>query len=285
MADDADKEDWSKEQDEASDTWGDMGLERYQAAHDDAGEDNYHVLTETPGTKQLIFVHTGNTGSEAYLSLANQLEGFCSLAVLDQWNIYHQDDIKHGIPEIAKKYVEILKKHHPHGPYYLGGWCYGGMIAYEMACQLTAQGEKVEQLFMFDAHTVKKQEFKEMFTSRTGESMREYFEHSPLFTSLIGRGLIDALVANSLQVNADMMRFRPKLYDGNVVYFKAITPAPGLKGRMAEYFNEMTSKRAGGYERYIPQDKLHIIDIKQEHDNLMNELSLSIEVPVIKQYL
>lgn len=285
MADDADKEDWSKEQDEASDTWGDMGLERYQAANDDAGEDNYRVLTETPGTKQLIFVHTGNTGSEAYLSLANQLEGFCSLAVLDQWNIYHQDDIKHGIPEIAKKYVEVLKKHHPHGPYYLGGWCYGGMIAYEMACQLTAQGEKVEQLFMFDAHTVKKQEFKEMFTSRTGESMREYFEHSPLFTSLIGRGLIDALVANSLQVNADMMRFRPKLYDGNVVYFKAITPAPGLKGRMAEYFNEMTSKRAGGYERYIPQDKLHIIDIKQEHDNLMNELSLSIEVPVIKQYL
>lgn len=278
MSDSSLREDWSREDNAVC--WNDGGYDR-----SDGYDDNYKVLTETPGTKQLVFVHTGNTGSEAYQSLANQLEGFCSFAVLDQWNLYHRDDIKHGIPEIAGKYIEVLQAHQPHGPYYLGGWCYGGMVAYEMACQLTAKGEVVEQLIMFDVHTVKKQIFKDMFTGRSEDSMRKYFEHSPLFESLIKRGLTDSLVANSLQVNADMMRFHPKLYDGNVLYFKAIAPAQGLKGRMAEYFTEMNGKRAGGYEKYIPNDKLHIVDIKQEHDNLMNEASLSIEVPVMKQYL
>lgn len=280
MSDPSLQENWSKEDNAVC--WNDGRFDRNDG---DGYDDNYKVLTHTPGTKQLVFVHTGNTGSEAYQSLANQLEGFCSFAVLDQWNLYHRDDIKHGIPEIAGKYIEVLQAHQPHGPYYLGGWCYGGMVAYEMACQLTAKGEVVEQLIMFDVHTVKKQVFKDMFTGRSEDSMRKYFEHSPLFESLIKRGLTDTLVANSLQVNADMMRFHPKLYDGNVLYFKAITPAPGLKGRMAEYFDEMNGKRAGGYEKYIPNDKLHIVDIKQEHDNLMNEVSLSIEVPVMKQYL
>ena len=154
-----------------------------------------------------------------------------------------------------------------------------------MACQLKEMGEQVDELFMFDVHTVRKQVFKDMFINQTSDSMRNYFEHSPLFESLIKRGLIDALVANSLQVNFDMVHYQPRPYDGEVIYFKAITPAVGLKGRAAEYFEEMNSKRAGGFERYIRQHKLHIVDIRQEHDNLMNEASLSIEIPYMKQYL
>ena len=275
------REDWSKEQHNGNDGWHDEGL---TAACDDS-TDNYKILTEKPGGKQLVFVHTGNTGSDAYLALADGLKDFCSFAVIDQWNLYHRDDIKHGIPEIARKYVEVLREHHPHGPYYLGGWCYGGLIAYEMACQLKEMGEQVEELFMFDVHVIRKPVFKDMFIKQSGDAMRKYFEHSPLFESLIKRGLIDALVANSLQVNFDMVQYQPKPYDGEVIYFKAITPALGLKGRAAEYFEEMNSKRAGGFEKYLHQHKLHIVDIKQEHDNLMNEASLSIEVPYMKQYL
>jgi thioesterase domain-containing protein len=277
----SEREDWSKEQHSGN---GDWYNEELTTAFDDS-TDNYKILTEKPGGRQLIFVHTGNTGSDAYLALANGLKDCCSFAVLDQWNLYHRDDIKNGIPEIARKYIGVLREHQPHGPYYLGGWCYGGLIAYEMACQLKEMGEQVEELFMFDVHVVRKQVFKNMFIKQSGDAMRRYFEHSPLFESLIKRGLIDALVANSLQVNFDMVQYQPKAYDGEVIYFKAITPASGLKGRAAEYFEEMNSKRAGGFEKYIRQHKLHIVDIKQEHDNLMNEASLSIEIPYMKQYL
>jgi thioesterase domain-containing protein len=40
----------------------------------------------------------------------------------------------------------------PHGPYRLAGWSLGGVLAYEMATQLTAQGETVDYLAIFDAH-------------------------------------------------------------------------------------------------------------------------------------
>ena len=39
----------------------------------------------------------------------------------------------------------------PHGPYLLGGSCFGGVIAFEMAQQLRASGNEVGPLFLFDS--------------------------------------------------------------------------------------------------------------------------------------
>ena len=46
----------------------------------------------------------------------------------------------------AAVYCDELRAIQPSGPYLLGGTCLGGMVAYEMAQQLTAAGEKVETL-------------------------------------------------------------------------------------------------------------------------------------------
>lgn len=55
-----------------------------------------------------------------------------------------------SIEEMASLYVNEIKKVQPHGPYFIGGYCMGGTVAYEMAQQLTAQGEKVALLAVFD---------------------------------------------------------------------------------------------------------------------------------------
>ena len=55
--------------------------------------------------------------------------------------------------DIAARYVKELLALRPHGPYYLGGYCLGGNIAYEMACRLSDQGEKVALLVLIDADT------------------------------------------------------------------------------------------------------------------------------------
>ncbi len=47
------------------------------------------------------------------------------------------------IVDMARYYVQLLKKHQPRGPYYLGGWCFGGIVAYEMACQLVRNNDQV----------------------------------------------------------------------------------------------------------------------------------------------
>ncbi|PWU16006.1 MAG: hypothetical protein C5B50_14295, partial [Verrucomicrobia bacterium] len=54
------------------------------------------------------------------------------------------DGVEHeSIAKMAAQYIAELRIVQPHGPYYLGGYCFGGNVAYEMACQLQAQGQSV----------------------------------------------------------------------------------------------------------------------------------------------
>ncbi len=55
-----------------------------------------------------------------------------------------------GIEELAAQYVTDLRAFQPHGPYYLGGYCFGGNVAYEMARALRAAGEEVAMLALIN---------------------------------------------------------------------------------------------------------------------------------------
>ena len=54
------------------------------------------------------------------------------------------------VEEMAAHYVDEVLSFQPKGPYYLGGYCMGGMIAYEIARLLTLQGQDVALLALFD---------------------------------------------------------------------------------------------------------------------------------------
>jgi amino acid adenylation domain-containing protein len=54
------------------------------------------------------------------------------------------------VEEMATFYLKEIVQAQPRGPYFLGGYCLGGTIAYEMAQQLKAKGEKVEVVIMLD---------------------------------------------------------------------------------------------------------------------------------------
>jgi amino acid adenylation domain-containing protein len=56
------------------------------------------------------------------------------------------------IEQIAALYVRDIQRVRPAGPYLLGGWSMGGLIAFEMARQLNLQGEEVGALVLFDTH-------------------------------------------------------------------------------------------------------------------------------------
>jgi amino acid adenylation domain-containing protein len=55
------------------------------------------------------------------------------------------------IEPMAAHYVNEIRSMQPQGPYRLGGTCFGGVVAYEMARQLRAAGETVELLFLLEA--------------------------------------------------------------------------------------------------------------------------------------
>ena len=52
--------------------------------------------------------------------------------------------------EIAARYVDEVRTVQPTGPYRLGGYCFGGTLAFEMAQQFQAQGQTVELLVLLD---------------------------------------------------------------------------------------------------------------------------------------
>ncbi|MBK6805993.1 MAG: AMP-binding protein [Betaproteobacteria bacterium] len=61
------------------------------------------------------------------------------------------DRIPETIEAMAADHVRALRAVRPHGPYLLGGHCNGGLVAYEMARQLTAEGEEVPAVVLIEA--------------------------------------------------------------------------------------------------------------------------------------
>jgi surfactin family lipopeptide synthetase A len=59
--------------------------------------------------------------------------------------------VPYKFEDIAGALVSRLREVQPEGPYYLAGLCVNGVVAYEMACQLVAQGQQVATLVMVDA--------------------------------------------------------------------------------------------------------------------------------------
>ena len=55
---------------------------------------------------------------------------------------------------MAKDRLRVLLDAQPTGPYVLGGYCNGGLVAFEMARLLLKKGMKVELLFIIDASAV-----------------------------------------------------------------------------------------------------------------------------------
>lgn len=54
------------------------------------------------------------------------------------------------LEDFAAGHIRTLREKQPHGPYVLGGWCKDGVLAYEVAQQLTQAGEPVPLLILID---------------------------------------------------------------------------------------------------------------------------------------
>ena len=238
------------------------------------------IYSENSGP-HMTFIHTGNTGSEAYYRLADRIRDKISFSVIEPFNLYHIQQAAYGITNIAARYIEILKRHHPQGPYILGGWCYGGMVAHEMACQLQRSGEDVQYLFMLDSHAVTTEILRRMADSMYSASGREYFETSPLFADLRESGMLEAMITNSQHVYYDMAHHMPSFFNGAATYFKPDEVPAESSGNARKYWEKMMEFEAGNYENFCNRELFRIIHTPHEHDLMMDDPSLDIIVPEI----
>ncbi|KXT08900.1 hypothetical protein AC579_8464 [Pseudocercospora musae] len=58
---------------------------------------------------------------------------------------------EYSLAEVLQSYIAGLRIRQPEGPYHLGGWSAGGILAYAVAQELFAQGERVASLTLIDS--------------------------------------------------------------------------------------------------------------------------------------
>ena len=55
------------------------------------------------------------------------------------------------VEKLAAYYSQALRRFQPEGPYALGGYCFGGNVAHEMACMLDQQGQRISLLALLNS--------------------------------------------------------------------------------------------------------------------------------------
>jgi amino acid adenylation domain-containing protein len=98
----------------------------------------------------LFFAHPAGGVALCYLDLARCLGSDRPFYGFQTPGLYGEQDYFTSIEAMASHYIEAMRAVQPEGPYFLGGWSLGCIIAYEMAQQLVAQGQKVSQLLLLD---------------------------------------------------------------------------------------------------------------------------------------
>lgn len=109
------------------------------------------VPIEAGGSKVPLFLVHGAEGNVMlYKQLAQHLGSDQPVYGLQSQGLKGDGSVQRTIEEMASYYIREVRNVQPRGPYYFGGYCLGGTIALEMAQQLTAQGERVPLVAMFD---------------------------------------------------------------------------------------------------------------------------------------
>ena len=104
------------------------------------------------GTRPPVFFVHGISGSLVWLTnVLPLLNPDQPVYGLQSYGFHPDGEPDPSIENMARRYLEAVKQIQPSGPYYFGGFCFGGIVAYEMARQLELIGEKTALLAVLDA--------------------------------------------------------------------------------------------------------------------------------------
>jgi thioesterase domain-containing protein/acyl carrier protein len=126
------------------------------------------VPIQPDGSKPPLFcIHAVGGNVLTYVALSHHLGSDQPVYGLQAQGIDGKGAFHTSIEEMATHYVKEIRTFQPTGPYMLAGLSGGGVIAFEMAQQLVAQGQKVAVLAFFDTLSPK-------YIKDTGKAEKEY---------------------------------------------------------------------------------------------------------------
>jgi acyl-CoA synthetase (AMP-forming)/AMP-acid ligase II/thioesterase domain-containing protein/acyl carrier protein len=109
------------------------------------------VPLQLTGEKTPLFlVHAAVGEILVFVSLANYFVNERPLYALRARGFNKGEKYFASFEEMVNTYVKAIQQHQAHGPYAVAGYSYGGLVAFEIAKRLEAQGERVAFLSSID---------------------------------------------------------------------------------------------------------------------------------------
>jgi amino acid adenylation domain-containing protein len=132
----------------------------------------------------LFLVHGAEGDVLLYRNLARYLAPQQPVYGLQSKGLNGPGRLNRTIAEMASEYLKEIVIVQPHGPYLLGGYCLGGIIALEMAQQLHALGEEVGLVVMLDSYNPRAISHAKLLLSRPVHFLQNLWFHAANCLSL-----------------------------------------------------------------------------------------------------
>jgi len=111
------------------------------------------VPIQPKGTKNPFFcVHPAGGHVLCYMNLSRYIGADQPFYGLQAQGFNEGEEALMRVEDMASLYVKAIREFKPEGPYQIGGWSFGGVVAYETAQQLQQQGQEVSLLAVLDSY-------------------------------------------------------------------------------------------------------------------------------------
>ena len=114
-----------------------------------AGLRSLMVPIKVTGSRPPLFC-VASSDALAYLYLGRVLDADQPLYALHPLGGVDLERHTFEVPVLVGQYADEVCRVQPEGPYLISGMCYGGIMAYELACELVRRGRRVAMLALLD---------------------------------------------------------------------------------------------------------------------------------------
>lgn len=183
------------------------------------------------------------------------------------------------IEEMAAYYIAQIRSVQPEGPYFLGGYSLGGLIAYEMAQQLRVQSQEVAMVALLDTYPgdlkSERKSLLRLLVPTREHVLRDWPEIiRKIYLNVEQTWTVPRELKNVFRSNKNAAdRYVLKLYSGKVVLFRALEKSARVGDESYALWNELVS----GLETHlIPGDHRGILfdpQVQELAENLKSRIN------------
>jgi amino acid adenylation domain-containing protein len=125
------------------------------------------VPLKPKGNKDPLFiVHGANHNVLIYKNLAENLDDDQPVYGLQAKGLNGESEPHDSVEEMASHYISEITSINPEGPFALAGFSFGGIIAFEMAKQLKAQGKQLKIVALLDCYVYPSYYYSNLFVKK-----------------------------------------------------------------------------------------------------------------------